>query len=392
MSSSSPPTPNIKTRILIISDTHGLTPSPPTERVLQHDNADILAFVSAFRHPLPSADVAIHCGDLTKGSGPGEYSATLSLLASLDAPLKIAIPGNHDMALDPGYWVGRYLRWEPEGELKDRRKAIPAVVRGMIADAREAGVRVLVEEGTYDFVLGNGARLKVFASPWTPAYGGWPFQYRGRHEFAVEEGTDVVVTHGPPRGVLDRTLRGDRAGCRDLLWAVARARPRVHCFGHIHEGWGAKLQRWKVEGELVAMDEEKSVLLDDLETVEGTGTDSFQVWTEKLARRNEWAEKRARIVDMCPTGDSQVSGEDKSRLPRPFEAGKDTLFVNSAIVDVSYRPMHMPWLVDLELPQATEDDASRASETVAVMEQAAKDADAVAASVGGSPAPVDRWT
>ncbi|KAJ9148202.1 hypothetical protein NKR19_g5996 [Coniochaeta hoffmannii] len=86
------PIPNIRTRILIISDTHGLVPSPEDAAVLQqlqqhNSNAD-LTFVSAFRHPLPSADVAIHCGDLTMGSKEKEYEATFfSLLASLDAPL-----------------------------------------------------------------------------------------------------------------------------------------------------------------------------------------------------------------------------------------------------------------------------------------------------------------
>jgi predicted phosphodiesterase len=400
--SSSAPAPNIKTRILIISDTHGLVPSPQDEAELQHDSDDTfsstsskdfsstaeLVFVSAFRHPLPQADVAIHCGDLTKGSGLAEYRATFSLLASLDAPLKIAIPGNHDMALDPTYWVDRYLRWEPEGEIKDRRKRYPAVVRGMIADAaRSAGVRVLVEEGTYDFVLANGARLRVFASPWTPSYGGWPFQYRGPHEFDVREGTDVVVTHGPPKGVLDRTLfRAEEAGCRYLLEAVARARPRVHCFGHIHEGWGARLRRWKVEGEGVGAVEEGEVVVDDLETLEGTGADSMRVREQKLARRNEWAEKRARIVDLCSSRGNDGSDEDGSSLPRAFEPGKDTLFINSAIVNIAYKPRNIPWLVDLELPRANEDDGARASETEAAIERAAKEAEAVAASVAGAPA------
>ncbi|KAH8908093.1 Metallo-dependent phosphatase [Coniochaeta sp. PMI_546] len=406
--SSPAPIPNIKTRILMISDTHGLTPSPSTEEELHYDSDGTLSstssnayppisstsdlvFISAFRHPLPSADVAIHCGDLTKGSGLREYSATFSLLASLDAPLKIAIPGNHDMALDPVYWVNRYLRWEPEGELKQRRKGYPAVVRGMIADARKAGVRVLVEEGTYDFVLGNGARLKVYASPWTPSYGGWPFQYHGRHVFGIEEGTDVAVTHGPPKGVLDKTLFGERAGCRYLLEAVARARPRVHCFGHIHEGWGAKLQRWRVEGELVGMDEENSVVVEDLETLEGTGTDSPKTRTEKVARRNEWAERRARIVDLCLPREGEGSSTDCSKLPRPFEHGKDTLFVNSAIVNIAYEPRHIPWLVDLELPPATDDDARRASATAAVLEQAANRAESLAVAVSGGPSPADRW-
>lgn len=406
--SSTNPQPNIRTRILIISDTHGLVPSQPTEHELHHrsginfssassfnSSTTDPAFVSAFRHPLPSADVAIHCGDLTKGSGLAEYSATFSLLASLDAPLKIAIPGNHDMALDPDYWADRHqMRWGPsDGGLKDKRKGYPAAVSAMAADAaREGGVRLLVDEGTYEFVLGNGARLRVYASPWTPAYGWWPFQYRGRHVFDVEDGTDLVVTHGPPKGVLDETIFGERAGCRDLLEAVARARPRVHCFGHIHEGWGAKLQRWKVEGDAVSMDEENSVVVENLETLEGTGRDSPRTRAEKMARRNACAEKRARVVDLCQPGGPDGSDTNGYGLARPFEHGKDTLFVNSAIVNVAYEPRHIPWLVDLELPQANDDDATRAQQTAAALDLAGKKAESesAAAPVEGSPAPAER--
>lgn len=37
----------------------------------------------------------------------------------------------------------------------------------------------------------------------------------------------------------------ERAGCPELFTAIANARPRLHCFGHIHEGWGARLVSWK---------------------------------------------------------------------------------------------------------------------------------------------------
>lgn len=405
----------IKTRILIISDTHGLVPAPQGQAVLppgaggfffsssSSDPASRPPFVSAFRHPLPRADVAIHCGDLTKGSAPAEYAATLlALLAPLDAPLKIAIPGNHDAALDPAYWEARRLLGGGGAAAEDRRRrGYPAQVRRTVAAAAAAadghgggggggGVHVLVEEGSYDFVLANGARLRVYASPWTPEYGGWAFQYAGPHDFEVREGTDVVVTHGPPEGVLDRTFRGEQAGCGCLLEAVARARPRVHCFGHIHEGWGARLRRWKVDGDGVGWDEEREVVVDDLETLEGSWADSVGVREQKVARRNEWAEERARVVDLCSPRRDDGSDEDKSRLPRPFEPGKDTLFVNAAVVDVAYQPRQIPWLVDLELARADADDARRARETAAVIERAAKQAETRAASVAGGPAPVER--
>lgn len=32
--------------------------------------------------------------------------------------------------------------------------------------------------------------------------------------------------------------------------------------------------------------------------------------------------------------------------------GEETLFVNAAIMDVNYKPVNAPWMVDLDLPIA----------------------------------------
>ncbi len=49
---------------------------------------------------------------------------------------------------------------------------------------------------------------------------------------------DVLVTHHPPRGILDRTLLGLHAGLGELKDLSNRVRPRMHLFGHIHESPG----------------------------------------------------------------------------------------------------------------------------------------------------------
>ena len=52
--------------------------------------------------------------------------------------------------------------------------------------------------------------------------------------------TDVLVTHGPPRAHLN--LLG--IGCVFLLDAVWRVRPRLHVFGHVHEGYGQEVLQY----------------------------------------------------------------------------------------------------------------------------------------------------
>lgn len=61
--------------------------------------------------------------------------------------------------------------------------------------------------------------------------------------------TDVLITHGPPYGVLDKVRPQMTAwgpveegsgnqGCEELAIRLAVVRPRVHVFGHIHDGAG----------------------------------------------------------------------------------------------------------------------------------------------------------
>ena len=55
----------------------------------------------------------------------------------------------------------------------------------------------------------------------------------------IPSDTDVLLTHGPPHTVCDLSDRGVPSGCPGLLKTVVeRVKPRLHMFGHIHEGYG----------------------------------------------------------------------------------------------------------------------------------------------------------
>ena len=51
---------------------------------------------------------------------------------------------------------------------------------------------------------------------------------------------DVLITHGPPHFVLDRTETGENVGCEELRAATRRTCPRLHVFGHIRQGHGRR--------------------------------------------------------------------------------------------------------------------------------------------------------
>ncbi|KAK8200366.1 ser/Thr protein phosphatase family protein [Phyllosticta capitalensis] len=343
------PQGTVKTRILIISDTHSAPLQPaaePTNGAGDKNNA------RAFTSPLPAADVLLHCGDLTMIGRLDEYRACLDMLGSIDAPLKLVIAGNHDISLDGHFYHGMSKGVGMSNGKRMHKYDFDEKMPEQAAElwkgdaAREAGVTYL-EEGLHEFELRNGARLKIYTSPYQPEFCNWAFPYEHHEdrfnpaslpptqlppnskpykniavspvpELPAARSIDIIMTHGPPHRRLDRTSTGLDVGCPHLLRAAERARPRLYCFGHIHEGWGAERVRWGGE--------EKNVGVKEVEMVE--------------VDQAEAAKAHAAVADVSAEGG------------RPLEAGDETLMVNASIMDLGYNPRNAPWLVDLDLPKA----------------------------------------
>ncbi|KAL3481770.1 Metallo-dependent phosphatase-like protein [Aspergillus californicus] len=296
---------SVKTRFLVLSDTHG------------HD----------LDYSVYHADVAIHCGDLTTGSKLNEFKTALKTLQTIDAPLKLVIAGNHDFTMDIPMFHKKVAEVTPplEPTLVKREYGDYGEIRELFNQARPSGI-VFLDEGTHHFTLQNGAGLKIYASPYTPSLGDWGFQYHPEtgHTFNLEKDTDIVITHGPPRGIMDTTYSGERAGCPRLFEAIARVRPRMHCFGHIHEGWGAKVVGWRrkiseTPSHFTDVDNGRSTVIGKLSQI----TPNTQ------------------IVQTSHCRGDQV----------PLEAGTQTLFVNAALEGTHDCPIHPLWQIDLDLPR-----------------------------------------
>lgn len=87
--------------------------------------------------------------------------------------------------------------------------------------------------------------LRIYGSPVTPFFCNWAFnRFRGeeikRYWDNIPTGLDILLTHGPPEGILDLNQMGEKCGCEELFKAVMEKKPRYHCFGHIHGGYGIK--------------------------------------------------------------------------------------------------------------------------------------------------------
>lgn len=300
-----------KMRILIISDTHAATPY--AEGDTKH----------AFRWPLPEADILLHCGDLTGNGALYQHERTVEMLKGANAKLKIVIPGNHDITLDEKYYE---RDWKLHGRSSGKQDTDACRALYTNPEAEAAGL-VYIEEGTRSFIV-NGAKLTIYASAYTPEFCSWGFAYeRDEDRFnPAEPGAsfqpanpipdhgevDIIVTHGPPMGILDKTNHDMVVGCENLFNAVSRCRPRLHAFGHIHEAWGA-----------VTMD-----------------------WNSKTDTEFEMPQKSKLVRDGGAFLDISKEGGV------PFEFGKNTLFVNASIMDLLYDPTNAPFVVDVDLPLA----------------------------------------
>ena len=85
--------------------------------------------------------------------------------------------------------------------------------------------------------------LKFFGSPVSPHFAGWGFEKtRGtdikKHWDLIPADTDILITHGPAFGLLDRTLDGTNVGCEDLRERIHEIKPLIDGCGHIHEAYG----------------------------------------------------------------------------------------------------------------------------------------------------------
>lgn len=343
----------IKTRICMISDTHTFSPTPPQ----QTDNP--------YRYPLPKADILLHAGDLTKVGYLSEHVEMVAMLKAADAELKLVIAGNHDLSLDEEHFTtagyrrhrrperlgGQEILLENDESLTqairsdtepplDDLKAYVQRAKDLYTNeaAQTAGIRYL-DEGIHTFTLSTGAKFTVYASPYQPEFCNWAFGYKRSDDrfnppfpgtthpppsnpIPDHPAIDIMLTHGPPHSILDLVGQGEswNVGCRHLLRAAERARPRVHLFGHIHEGWGAVRGAW--------------------EPFASEGVKQEDVATDM----EEMLEKRGAFYDV-----SSGSG-------RPLRFGEETLFVNASVCTVSYQARNAPWVVDLDLPSAAESE------------------------------------
>ena len=185
-------------RILHISDSHGFHDMLPMER-------------------FKDIDVVVHSGDCSNWRDPyrnePEVRAFLAWYRDVPVKHKIYVAGNHDTSIE-------------------RRMITPA-------DFAEAGIIYLENAAT------TIDGVKFWGSPHTPTFGEWAFM-KSRDKIArvwdtIPEDTDVLIVHGPPKGVrdlsYDRHGQLEYCGCSALMKKCFKMKDtlKLVLFGHIHD-------------------------------------------------------------------------------------------------------------------------------------------------------------
>ena len=161
----------------------------------------------------------------------GGYNDTISFrdwFCGLDAKYKVMIAGNHDLTFD----VENYEK---------HRKPIPELLEGHtpqeIKDIIISEKRITYLENEYIELMG----LKIYGSPYSLYFCNWGFPTPEDIEGTwakIPHDTDIVVAHGAPLGILDKTVDGVETGCKYFRKAIERIKPALCLFGHIHEERG----------------------------------------------------------------------------------------------------------------------------------------------------------
>ena len=185
-------------KLCIISDTH------TKHKFLNYDLKSL------------EADVIIHCGDITGNGGIKAIEEFMNWFSKLEQfKHKIVIAGNHD--------------WLFERSNLRAREVVPE------------NVNYLEDEE----IIIDG--IKFYGTPVQKHFNNWAFNRSeakmAQHWAAIPDDTDVVITHSPPYGIGDYVpWNGNSHGSPSLyMEMVKRVRPKIHCFGHIHEGYGIKI-------------------------------------------------------------------------------------------------------------------------------------------------------
>ena len=173
------------------------------------------------RASVPAGDVLVHTGDICMTGSLKELCDFAEWFGAFPHAQKILIGGNHDYCLD-----GSSI------------PSCPSEVRDTVL--ANAGITLLHDSAV------NLSGINVYGTPWQLPYKQMAFNLddpeRALRYAAIPENTNILLTHNPPKGILDQEkASGPELGCAILRKRIDELPMlQLNVFGHIHLGRGHK--------------------------------------------------------------------------------------------------------------------------------------------------------
>lgn len=169
----------------------------------------------------PKADVVICAGDFSNYGNMEDACIFMEEYKTLPYKYRVFVAGNHD----------RFFEREP----------------GLAASIAKDNKLIYLFD---NFVKIEG--YKIYGTPWQPPFRDWAFNVMEDklvQKFSIiPEDVDVLVTHCPPRDIMDTAPNGYRCGSTSLRDRIKDIKPKLHVFGHMHGGSGMR----KINGTIYA--------------------------------------------------------------------------------------------------------------------------------------------
>lgn len=182
-------------------------------------------------------DVVIHSGDVSNPQNAylnkPEVDNFIHWYSKLPIKYKIFVAGNHDTSIE------RNL----VNKMDFQSNGIVYLENDYTEIDLNDGWKSVVDNDKIGSTVIPSKKIKIWGSPITPTFGvGWAFnKNRAKtHEIwkHIPDDTDVVVTHGPPKGILDLSFNHSNelefCGDSSLMKRILDINPKLVCFGHIH--------------------------------------------------------------------------------------------------------------------------------------------------------------
>jgi Icc-related predicted phosphoesterase len=175
---------------------------------------------------IPKCDVLIHAGDY---SYTGDFQSLWEINQWFGKLKKdgvcsevVTVCGNHDFLFEKN----------------------PTLARSIMTNC------IYLQDEPLEFM-----GYRWYGSPRTPFFNSWAFNEQRGAEIKkwwakIPENTQILVTHGPPFGILDvnteepyhKHLGPEHLGCEELRKRVDQLKDlRLHCMGHIHSSHGEEV-------------------------------------------------------------------------------------------------------------------------------------------------------